>query len=735
MIYKSSPHTCLKLSLSTHTLLHKILCIAVISCLSVVTYSQEDNTIDSLNKVLVRAKGKQKFEITLSLMRAYLKNSPEKSLELSYAAEKIGQEQRDSLLISKAIFARGFIQTKMDMLNESITELSRALAISKRNNFRNEEIKILNALAIAYSFSGNYDKSLQYHFQSLQLNEKIDDKQSISISCNNIGFVYFKLRDWENAINFYDRSLQIKKSINSNFDLDRLLINLALCYNQLKRYSEAEKYVKEALKMCGKNCYPQIKMEAEFSLGISLLQQKRKNDSKNHFINSLTIARSINDKRFQIENLLNLAIAERQQSNPKDAILFLKEAEEIAVKTNYGQLLIGVYKEFSNIYNEQKSFQNSAIYQGKYIKLKDSLYSADLIKNLARVQTNFAERENIKTIKEKTEVLVLKDKLLKKQRELSAVIVAVTLIVLTFAFILIIFQRKYSKRLKEVNLKLEEKVLERTQDLKKTNEKLERAQGDLRNFLYKTSHDIRGPVATLKGLNNLSFGNINDHVFSKELLEKKSTQIEKMIRTLSRITVVADITNTILQAVEINFLKMMDEIKDFEKKNGLLKYIKISIEVEPNLKVVSDPILIRMILENMVDNSLKFFNESKRIEPYVKISVKAAGSDAVIVVEDNGVGIEVKPNQDVFTMFMRGSEKSETGGVGLYLCKICTDRLQGSIKLEKTSKAGTTFSIRISQDATHQVMEINEALMAQLRKEEPPIIEFDQETNNQGATA
>jgi signal transduction histidine kinase len=413
-----------------------------------------------------------------------------------------------------------------------------------------------------------------------------------------------------------------------------------------------------------------------------------------------------------------------------DAIQVLNEAESIATNTDYLLNLIDLFTVFSSVYSDLKDFKKVAEYQKKYINLKDSVYSKELIKNLAKVQTNFAERENIKTIKEKNEVLVLKDKLLKKQRELSAVIVAVTLIVLTFAFVLIIFQRKYSKQLKEVNLKLEEKVLERTQDLKKTNEKLDRAQGDLRNFLYKTSHDIRGPVATLKGLNNLGFDNINDHVFSKELLEKKSTQIEKMIRTLSRITVVADITNTILQAVEINFVKMMDEIKDFERKNGLLKYIKISIEVEPNLKVVSDPILIRMILENMVDNSLKFFNESKRIEPYVKISVKSAGSDAMIMVEDNGVGIEVKPNQDVFTMFMRGSEKSETGGVGLYLCKICTDRLQGSIKLEKTSKAGTIFSIRISQDATDQVMELNEALLAQLRKEEPPIIEFDQETNN-----
>jgi C4-dicarboxylate-specific signal transduction histidine kinase len=204
-----------------------------------------------------------------------------------------------------------------------------------------------------------------------------------------------------------------------------------------------------------------------------------------------------------------------------DAIQVLNEAESIATNTDYLLNLIDLFTVFSSVYSDLKDFKKVAEYQKKYINLKDSVYSKELIKNLAKVQTNFAERENIKTIKEKNEVLVLKDKLLKKQRELSAVIVAVTLIVLTFAFVLIIFQRKYSKQLKEVNLKLEEKVLERTQDLKKTNEKLDRAQGDLRNFLYKTSHDIRGPVATLKGLNNLGFDNINDHVFSKELLEKK----------------------------------------------------------------------------------------------------------------------------------------------------------------------------------------------------------------------
>ena len=676
------------------------------------------------------ANDSKKFDNLFDSVRSNIFKNPPYALILSHEAESIAFKIKDSLRIVKAKYASGFIYRRIDSLSQSMEQLKIALGIAKRNKFEDDEIKILNILAVAYSEKGIHDKALECHFQSIVLNERKNNLEDMAISYNNIGFVYFKLKDPDKALEFYKKSMALKKSISSTYDLDRLSINMALCYNQLKNYTEAEKLINEAFKVCKSDCNPSVLIEAEFSLGKSLKGQDRKEEAVSHFEKSLLHARKENEKRFLIENLVEIAAIKEEQKKSKEAIDLLTEAESIAIKTNFSLTLIEVYKIFYKIFNNEKNFIKSSEYQSKYIQLKDSIYSDALIKNLAKVQTNFAERENIKTIKEKNEVLVLKDKLLKKQRELSAVIVAVTLIVLTFAFILIIFQRKYSKRLKEVNLKLEEKVLERTQDLKKTNEKLERAQGDLRNFLYKTSHDIRGPVATLKGLNNLSFGNINDHVFSKELLEKKSTQIEKMIRTLSRITVVADITNTILQAVEINFVKMMDEITEFEKKNGLLKYIKISIEVEPNLKVVSDPILIRMILENMVDNSLKFFNESKRIEPYVKVSVKAAGSDAIIVVEDNGVGIEVKPNQDVFTMFMRGSEKSETGGVGLYLCKICTDRLQGTIKLEKTSKTGTTFSIRISQDATHQVMEINEALMAQLRKEEPPIIEFDQDTNN-----
>lgn len=714
---------------------HSTLTICFIGFLSINLFSQNIKRVDSLEKKLELPASYEKLDVLNELFKEY--NQVEYEIALKYAMEfdRLAKQLGDSTKIVEG--GRKVAYSLMDLgkNDEAIEILINILGVASRNKDRLPEAKkqikfILNNTGLAYDYLGNYDKALEYYFKSLLIREEEGDKKSIATALNNIGLVFYHLKDHKKAIEYYQKAIEIKKEISDLRDLDRIIINLGLCYNQIKEFKMAIDQFKQGFNLCNADCSDNMKREGLLGLGTSYIGNKDLNKAEDCLIKSLDISRKQSNIIYQIDNLHQLSMLETARGNDQKALKYLNEALSLAETSDYAESLIQLYDQLSKIYSKELDFKKTAYYLGKYTKLKDSIYSEELIKNLAKVQTNFAERENIKTIKEKNEVLVLKDKLLKKQRELSSVIVAVTLIVLTFAFVLIIFQRKYSKQLKEVNLKLEEKVLERTQDLKKTNEKLDRAQGDLRNFLYKTSHDIRGPVATLKGLNNLGFDNINDPVFSKELLEKKSTQIEKMIRTLSRITVVADITNTILQAVEINFVKMMDEIKDFERKNGLLKYIKISIEVEPNLKVVSDPILIRMILENMVDNSLKFFNESKRIEPYVKISVKSAGSDAMIMVEDNGVGIEVKPNQDVFTMFMRGSEKSETGGVGLYLCKICTDRLQGSIKLEKTSKAGTIFSIRISQDATDQVMELNEALLAQLRKEEPPIIEFDQETNN-----
>jgi K+-sensing histidine kinase KdpD len=86
-------------------------------------------------------------------------------------------------------------------------------------------------------------------------------------------------------------------------------------------------------------------------------------------------------------------------------------------------------------------------------------------------------------------------------------------------------------------------------------------------------------------------------------------------------------------------------------------------------------------------------------------------------VSDNGLGIASKPDQDVFRMFMRGSERSETGGVGLYLTKICVNRLGGNVQLEKTSGDGSTFLVQLPSDLTPILEERKRFQEAVKRKE------------------
>lgn len=690
--------------------------------------------IDSLENLIKLKRGPEKFDAIVALMRAELGKNPKISLELSGQAEKLALSIGDSLRIVKAKFARGFIYRRLDSVTQSIRVLEDALPIAKRNNYNEELSKILNTIAIGYSFSGNPDKALAFHFQSIDLNERLGNKEDIAITYNNIGLVYFKLKDYENALIFYQKSLDVKKAISNGYDLDRVLVNMALCYNQLKRYKEAEDFIKRGLKICKSECDSVFLMDAELGLGVASSQQARKEEAIRHFESSLLIARQLNDKRYQVENLLNLAFVSESQQHSVDALNFLREAEKIATETNYSLSLIEVYKLYSRIYHSQNDFQNASLYQSRYIELKDSIYSSDLIKNLTKVQSNFAERENIKTIKEKDEILELRQQLIDRQLSQFVFVVAISLLSLGMVLLLLVTNRRQkqasaviamarnkieeqNKQLEDQNKALDKKVKERTVELSESNRQLTDVNTELDNFLYKSSHDLSGPLASLQGLVNLAYMEPKDEFHQLRLLGDLTSQIEKMSKMLSRLSLVSEVNHASLESQKIDIEKVLVALFEFEKKNYQSSNVQLSFKIQGDVELVSDKLLFETIVENLVTNGIKFCNSNNRAQRFVHVEISKAGSMVCIRVSDNGLGIESKPDQDVFRMFMRGSERSETGGVGLYLTKICVNRLGGNIQLEQTSGNGSTFLVQLPSDLTPILEERKRFQEAVKRKE------------------
>ena len=131
-----------------------------------------------------------------------------------------------------------------------------------------------------------------------------------------------------------------------------------------------------------------------------------------------------------------------------------------------------------------------------------------------------------------------------------------------------------------------------------------------------------------------------------------------------------------------------------EKKKGLPPELKINTDIDPTARIESDKELVRIVLENLIDNAIKFYNDSERVDSFMNIHISPVENDGVKVrVIDNGIGISESSPGKLFQMFSRASERSETGGIGLYITKTATEKIGGKVGLLTTPEGYTEFYV------------------------------------------
>ena len=679
--------------------------------------SQESKKNDSLKLQLLHSKGSSRFSILNELFKSYNQSDYQTALRYAKEFKGLANDFGDSIKIVEGGRMQAYSLMDLGRNDESVEILIEALEIAERNKTKYPELKrqikfILNNAGIVYMYKGNYDKALELHFRSLVYREEEGDKKSIFTALNNIGLVFYKLKDSKKAIEYYLRALEVKKEIDDKNDLDMVMINLGLCYNQEGGYRDAIEYLNKGFETCGENCSEDIRREGFFGLGVAYGSIRNFDLAESYLQKSLDISSKQNNSRYQCENLYYLSLVEYNRGNREKSLFYLEKAESFG--GSWVESLLSIYRQFSILYESDSEYKKSNFYLNRYATLKDSIYSQELIKNLAKVQTNYAERENIKTIKEKDEILLLKQQLIDRQRVQYFYIALVAILALGFVVVLLFDSRRQRKSrteiglakekieeqnnlLEEQNKALDQRVKERTMELSKSNLLLSEVNAELDNFLYKTSHDIRGPIATMQGLCNLGLIDSKDSVVTS-LLNQMVGQSDRMSKILGRLTTISNISQAPLRPEEIDFSKMLDSVLAGEMENARSKNVHISYELDPPLQIVSDGLMIRTILENLVNNGIKFCNNSARIDSFVKVRVSQQDSLINMRVIDNGIGIGGTESDGMFHIFTRASERSETGGVGLYLSKLCSHKIGGQIRIEKSDDDGTIFLIQLPVD-------------------------------------
>lgn len=232
------------------------------------------------------------------------------------------------------------------------------------------------------------------------------------------------------------------------------------------------------------------------------------------------------------------------------------------------------------------------------------------------------------------------------------------------------------------------------QALEHTNSELRKTNHELDKFVYSVSHDLRAPLLSMQGIVDIT---------AEETKEELTSVHMNMLKgSISRLdNFVGDILNYSrnargeMKTVNIEFKKVIAEVSnDLKYMANDNKKIDIAIDVQQNGMFLSDEGRIRIVMNNLLSNALRYHNPSAE-RPYVRISANVTNEVAEIEISDNGIGIAEKDQQKVFDMFYRVSERSAGSGLGLYIVKETIAKLHGEIKMGSTPGVGTKFLITI----------------------------------------
>jgi signal transduction histidine kinase len=241
-----------------------------------------------------------------------------------------------------------------------------------------------------------------------------------------------------------------------------------------------------------------------------------------------------------------------------------------------------------------------------------------------------------------------------------------------------------NEQLVALNEKLENLVEERT-------DKLKNAIKELEIFLYHASHDLKGPVARIKGLTMLTQLELeNRQIRPLQLMDAESQHLDFILDKLAKMHSTLSIP---VERSNILFSDLIHKIVEKYCGRGWDEYQPIDwqFDFDENLMVISDGDSLMYIVENLVENSIIFQNRDPDKKKIVRIKASANTRECTIVVEDNGMGIPEIIRNRVFDMYFRGSTSSKGNGLGLYLVQKCVQKLGGKISFTSKVMEYTRF--------------------------------------------
>lgn len=643
----------------------------------------EDGQLDSARKYLRLAMAlaekaalkQEQADLALKNAQYYIMLGIYDSAALQYdaalpAIEALGSPETETTYYGD----RGIMYFYQGDFNEALGYFEKALAMAIEHELVEEQMRFLNANALALSYLGRAEEGIVIHEQAIDLAERLSDSISIARSLNNIGLIYDDMKAYDQALDFYQRALTIKERISSESDIINSLYNVATMYQSLGEQdtdtlllNRAKSGYEEVLERAQKMNYGKMVLFAQF--GMAKLETFFQNYQQAIAIYRQVIdkARVSGDQQILRVSRLNIGVNYLKVGDATQALTYLNACKEDIIAADNPSDLSKLYLNLALAYETRNSIRQALDYYKLYQEQESLLNSDQLQQRISDFEVKYETKEKEAELL-KQRALVSEQQLAIRKKNTTLIILAgLTLLLVLIGYLIYSRQKLRQQQMaKEAELQT---ALARIETQNKMQEQRLRISRDL--------HDNIGSQLTfiISSIDNLKYGLKNKPVDVPARLE--------VVTAFTR-TTINDLRDTIwaMNSEHISLEDLITRLSNFiNATQSALGSIRIQWRVEEGLPLNHTFSSIAGI--NMYRCIQEAFNNAVKhaIPTQILLELSKPGGELLIKISDDGSGFDVD---------------SHKPGNGLANMKKRIDEIGGRLSVSSTKGTGTTVQLSFS---------------------------------------